>query len=66
MNHQAIEYSVERLCNKGCRQVREDIAALEQGVVLDEVQGLGERERVRVLEELKAIMAVYGDSCRVY
>ncbi len=66
MNHQAIEYSVERLCNKGCRQVREDIESLERGVVLEEVRGLEAPERARVLEELKAIMAVYGDSCRIY
>lgn len=53
---------IESLCAKGCRQVWRDIAALEGGEPLAETRGLGPAEIAQVLEELKAIMAVY-DSC---
>ncbi len=56
---------LEALCQKGCRQVRRDIAALEAGADLPETQGLGPSERALLLAELKQIMAVYGDACRV-
>lgn len=66
MDHQRVEYSVERLCNKGCRAVREDIAALERGDLLVEVVNLNAQERAMVLRELQQIMAVYGDRCQIY
>ncbi len=56
----AIEASVERICDKGCRGVWQDISALERDEPLPEVQGLSFAERAAVLMELKAIMAVYG------
>ena len=56
---------VEALCEKGCRSVRADIAALEKGKVLPETKGLDRATRLKVLKELKAIMAVYGDTCRL-
>lgn len=55
-----VEASVERICDKGCRRVWEDIAALERDESLPEVQGLSSAQRAAVLAELKAIMAVYG------
>ncbi len=58
-----IDDCVERLCQKGCRRVWDDIAALERGEVLPEVAGLDAEARHRVLLELKSIMAVYGDRC---
>ncbi|NEV60914.1 hypothetical protein [Thiorhodococcus minor] len=60
-----IEACVERLCSKGCRQVRLDIATLEAGGDLPETRDLSAAQRAALLEELKQIMAVYGDSCRV-
>ena len=65
MNHDQIEYCVELICNKGCRLVREDIERLESGEVLPETHLLDGRERHMVLLELKNIMAVYGDVCRI-
>ena len=60
-----IESCIEALCQKGCLSVRADIRALEQGQDLPETAGLS-REAIRlVLKELKGIMAVYGDSCRI-
>lgn len=56
----AVEASVERICDKGCRGVWQDIAALERDEAPPEVQGLSRSERAFVLSELKAIMAVYG------
>ncbi len=55
---------VETLCNKGCKAVRDDIAALESGQGLPETRELRAEEVRAVLAELKSIMAVYGDVCR--
>ncbi len=52
---------VETLCNKGCKAVRDDIAALESGQGLPETRELRAEEVRAVLAELKSIMAVYGD-----
>lgn len=60
-----VQESVERICAKGCRSVRRDIAALEQGGLVPEVWKLNPDERREVLVALKEIMAVYGDECRV-
>ncbi len=65
MQASLIQHAVETICNKGCRQVRADILALEQGRGPDETSGLEARERAAVLQELKSIMAVYGDECRI-
>ncbi|MCG8429100.1 MAG: hypothetical protein MI754_17225 [Chromatiales bacterium] len=64
-NSAAVSAIVEVICNKGCQQVRQDIALLEQGVLLPEVSSLEAIERQAVLVELQSIMAVYGDSCRI-
>lgn len=63
MDQRRVDHCVERLCNKGCRSVWDDIHALESGVVLSEVEGLQKAEIVRVVAELRSIMAVYGGSC---
>lgn len=60
-----VEQCVEVLCEKGCGSVREDLEKLEAGVKLPETEDLSKEELSRVVEELKSIMAVYGDSCRV-
>jgi hypothetical protein len=59
-----IDDCIEKLCQKGCKAVRDDILALEQGRSLAETEGLSAEQRGRVLAELKSIMAVYGDTCR--
>jgi hypothetical protein len=60
-----IQEAVERICAKGCRAVRRDIADLERGKLVSEVWKLNPEERREVLAELKKIMAVYGDECRM-
>ncbi len=60
-----VEWCVELICNKGCRAVRADIEALEQGRPVAGLGRLPEALRRQVLAELKEIMAVYGDSCRL-
>ena len=60
-----VEARIEALCQKGCRQVRRDLAALEAGAALPETQGLSPRERALLIAELKQIMAVYGEICRI-
>jgi hypothetical protein len=39
--------------------VRATIVAMESGIVVPQVETLSEAERLMVLQELKAIMAVY-------
>ena len=63
MNRRRIEQSVENLCRKGCRAVWADIDALEAGRRLPETAGLSAVERQAVIDELKAVMAVYEGSC---
>lgn len=65
LDDSSLEARLETLCAKGCRQVRRDILALEAGAELPETQGLTSDERAWLLAELKQIMAVYGDSCRL-
>lgn len=65
INRERVDARVETICIKGCRQVRRDIALLESGAEIPEVGGLAPEERRLLLLELKQIMAVYGDSCRI-
>lgn len=60
-----VEKCIEILCEKGCGSVREDIEKLEAGVKLPETDGLSQKEIMTVLKELKSVMAVYGDTCRI-
>lgn len=65
MQNRNIDACVEAICNKGCQAVRREIELLEQGQPLPELSHLSLKARQSVLDELKAIMSVYGDSCRV-
>jgi hypothetical protein len=65
MSQQKIELCVETICNKGCQFVRDDIQLLEQGKIPSGADHLSADERSVVLTELKNIMAVYGDVCRI-
>ena len=62
MKSPRIASCVEQLCSKGCKAVWQDIALLEEGETLPETRKLSIEENRAVLEELKAIMSVYGDS----
>jgi hypothetical protein len=65
LQNPVLEVRVEVICERGCRLVRAAIDTLEQGQDLPETEDLSAAERAWVLAELKSIMAVYGDSCRV-
>ncbi|MES9871167.1 MAG: hypothetical protein ABW082_03665 [Sedimenticola sp.] len=65
MQRTKIDACVEAICNKGCQEVRQDISLLEQGDNPPEVKHFSDEERSLVLAELKNIMAVYGDTCRI-
>lgn len=65
MGNNQIDHYIEILCQKGCRSVRDDIKLLEQGVILPELKVLDDLSRKKVLKELRAIMAVYGESCPI-
>ena len=65
MNRRLVDHCVETLCDKGCKAVWLDIHRLEAGEDLPETVRLDDRERRAVLDELKAVMAVYSDgSCQ--
>ncbi len=55
-----VEQCVEVLCLQGCKHVRKSIATLERGQTLRETRRLDAGEHAALLNELKAIMAVYG------
>ena len=61
MDTSKIAHCIETLCQKGCKEVTQIILALEQGAPLEEVRELSTEERQAVLDELKAIMAVYNE-----
>ena len=65
MDPKRVEHSVEQLCQKGCRAVWKDIDTLERGESLPETLGLSAAEVRVVVDELKAIMAVYEGTCSV-
>lgn len=54
-----VQQCVEALCQNGCGVVRATIRALEQGLTVAQTDAMAEHERAAVLQELKAIMAVY-------
>ncbi|WJW76004.1 hypothetical protein QVG61_02625 [Thiohalobacter sp. IOR34] len=60
-----VDSAVERLCADGCQAVREYILALQERRSLAVFEGLDGAERELLLRELQAIMAVYGDCCRL-
>jgi hypothetical protein len=57
----ALDAAIEAICQKGCRQVNQDIARLERGETLPEQRALTAAEGARLLDELRAIMAVYRE-----
>lgn len=63
MDPRRVESSIELICRKGCRAVWGDIDALAQGRSIPETAGLTAHERLAVLRELRAVMAVYEGSC---
>ncbi|MCU7850330.1 MAG: hypothetical protein KZQ89_20575 [Candidatus Thiodiazotropha sp. (ex Lucinoma kastoroae)] len=65
MRRDLIDQSVEAICQKGCRSVREDIHLLRQGVILPELKEFDDLARQMVLKELRSIMAVYGNGCPI-
>ena len=65
MEKDRVEKCVESICSKGCQAVRTDIEVLERRLALPETAGFSDEETRRVLRELKAIMSVYGDACRL-
>lgn len=58
-----IEKCVEQLCHRGCGEVRRIIAALENAEPVEGTESLTDAQKAEVLEELRVIMAPYGDSC---
>ncbi|MEJ2141636.1 MAG: hypothetical protein P8Y24_04660 [Gammaproteobacteria bacterium] len=59
LDTRAINHCIEQLCSDGCRTVNDYIMRLESGEVLPQTSQLDKQERLEVLRELKAIMAVY-------
>jgi hypothetical protein len=62
-----IDQRITQICELGCTRVTEIIVILEQGQSTPETDDLPQCERTQVLDELKAIMAVYNtrkDGCR--
>lgn len=63
MDQAKIDRSIEALCHRGCKEVTRIIGLLERNEPLPETDALDLSERGVVLQELKAIMAVYDRPC---
>lgn len=61
----SVDDVIEKLCQAGCKIVLQKIDAMERGESIAECASLGRTERHFVLRELKSIMAVYGNVCRL-
>ncbi len=59
MDTKQVNQCVDALCQCGCDAVRATIEAMEIGADVPQVQTLDSKERELVLDELKAVMAVY-------
>lgn len=59
MNSSKVNQCVEALCKSGCEAVRATISSMELGMEIEQTHELDEQEASTVLNELKAIMAVY-------
>ena len=57
-----IQSIIESICGLGCDRVNEIIDVLEHGNTVDETRALDKSDQLRVLMELKAIMAVYDNN----
>ncbi len=64
-DRERIDACVERLCQKGCARVWGDIEILEQGGRPAGAEDLSPHECRLVLRELRSVMAVYGNRCRI-
>ncbi len=59
LSSENVTQCIEALCQCGCEAVRATIAAMEANLTVPQVTNLSHDERLLVLQELKAIMAVY-------
>ena len=59
MDTNQVNQCVDALCQCGCDAVRATIEAMEIGADIPQLQTLASEEREVVLDELKAVMAVY-------
>jgi hypothetical protein len=58
-----VEACVDAVCEQGCSHVNACIRALRNGEEFPEVAGMPEGDRLLLLQELVAIMAVYDGTC---
>ena len=61
MDTKQVNQCVDALCQCGCDAVRATIKAMESGAGVPQLETLDHEERQVVLDELKAVMAVYDD-----
>lgn len=54
-----VNQCIDAICQNGCDAVRATIAAMESGEPIPQVELLDSAARQLVLDELKAVMAVY-------
>lgn len=56
---QQVIQCIESLCECGCDAVRATISAMEASLPVAQTEGMDRQQQQQVLDELKAIMAVY-------
>ncbi|MCW8923649.1 MAG: hypothetical protein OQK69_08485 [Gammaproteobacteria bacterium] len=59
LNNEKLRPIIEHICAAGCERVNEVIEILEHQQCIEETRGLDKQENKLILQELKAVMAVY-------
>ncbi len=55
-----IEACLESICQQGCRKVNTILSQLENGEEIENIRHLDEKQRQKLYQELKNVMAVYA------
>jgi hypothetical protein len=67
MNSSPIDDAIETICQRGCRYVNTLLADPKRQAACADLRALDREQRLRVLEELRGVMAVYlaAGSCEL-
>ncbi len=65
MDQKRVDEMLELVGQQGCVQTRRIIAEMEGGLFPTACEDLSQAERWTLLQELREVMEVYGEACRI-